>query len=681
MDLLSPDLAKKRKLLFPWEQPGNQFLADIFGDHRISAVASDPLLDPHWEPRFLQQVVTEINDHKESLDRLARPSVASPLLVQSGKPLVSRTAGASVVPFDEERHVALTRWRLIICTNPAASRVGLQLLAADKASDPEAKAAQLIEDTFRSKSTATLESRAGAILSYIRWANNTLPDPELCGMPRVFPLVEEDIYDYVCDLRINKAAPTKISRFREAVAFCFGVLGLHGAEECMASRRIEGVAYDGLSKKSIDRQAEDFLVSQVELFERSCISIPEGNTKVFIGFVTALIHWRARLSDTHHCCTEPFLDTSDAGEGFIEMGVVGTKTSHVASRMTKQLPLVGSATGVTGTRWAEAWLNERSRQGLDSSGTFLMPSIEKTGSFSSKRMTAGEFNILIREFLRAHTANALSLLRISSHSCKHTILAWSSKAGLKLSVRRTLGHHLKTGDGSVIVYSRDSQAGPLREMVNVLQAIRDRKFFPDRTRSGRWVTEEGVSSVAVGATFEEDDAIFSTDPEYCMICGTTTSRGNVVSTCSVCSQQGCTRCFPSITDEETKICKCFQCFHKAVDEDIEAASESSSGSEMDEGSEEDSTKAAEAVARVLCDSDVGVRLLKRAAGKLSDKVVQHRTLKTLHLCTDFLAGVLACGRKCSHETHTLLPSLPAFPFHQCKDCFGVMEAEVVEVTD
>ena len=57
-------------------------------------------------------------------------------------------------------------------------------------------------------------------------------------------------------------------------------------------------------------------------------AIAVGKTKAFAGFATALIHRRARMSDIFHCCEEPFVDLKDQGEGFIEVSVVGTKTSH-----------------------------------------------------------------------------------------------------------------------------------------------------------------------------------------------------------------------------------------------------------------------------------------------------------------------------------------------------------------
>eukprot|EP00971_Amphidinium_carterae_P341592 6480467-Amphidinium_carterae.1 len=52
--------------------------------------------------------------------------------------------------------------------------------------------------------------------------------------------------------------------------------------------------------------------------------------------------------------------------------------------------------------------------------------------------------------------------------------------------RRLLGRHVKPKDRSVLVYSRDALARPLRELGEVLSHIGHDRFHPDKTRSGYW---------------------------------------------------------------------------------------------------------------------------------------------------------------------------------------------------
>jgi len=47
-------------------------------------------------------------------------------------------------------------------------------------------------------------------------------------------------------------------------------------------------------------------------------------------------------------------------------------------------------------------------------------------------------------------------IRVATHSCKATLLAWSARAGFDHDVRRLLGYHSGSADQSMLVYSRDA---------------------------------------------------------------------------------------------------------------------------------------------------------------------------------------------------------------------------------
>eukprot|EP00971_Amphidinium_carterae_P205322 4075265-Amphidinium_carterae.1 len=76
-----------------------------------------------------------------------------------------------------------------------------------------------------------------------------------------------------------------------------------------------------------------------------------------------------------------------------------------------------------------------------------------------------------------------------SHSCKATLLSWAAKFDLPLHVRALLGGHVSASDASILTYSRDELAGPLRQLGRVLAAVRSGAFDPDATRSGRFQPE------------------------------------------------------------------------------------------------------------------------------------------------------------------------------------------------
>ena len=63
-------------------------------------------------------------------------------------------------------------------------------------------------------------------------------------------------------------------------------------------------------------------------------------------------------------------------------------------------------------------------------------------------------------------------------------LSWCSKLGINREARQILAYHVVPGSTSLLHYSRDEQAEPLRLLQQTLSCIRSETFFPDLTRSG-----------------------------------------------------------------------------------------------------------------------------------------------------------------------------------------------------
>eukprot|EP00971_Amphidinium_carterae_P246452 4894966-Amphidinium_carterae.1 len=64
-----------------------------------------------------------------------------------------------------------------------------------------------------------------------------------------------------------------------------------------------------------------------------------------------------------HIRSEPFIDESN-DLAFIELTSIRTKTSRLKSGRGIEVPLVGFATGVSGYKWAQAWLKARAHYQL-----------------------------------------------------------------------------------------------------------------------------------------------------------------------------------------------------------------------------------------------------------------------------------------------------------------------------
>jgi hypothetical protein len=119
----------------------------------------------------------------------------------------------------------------------------------------------------------------------------------------------------------------------------------------------------------------------------------------------------------------------------------------------------------------------------------LAPGLD--GTWSSKRLTTADCTVWMRELmLTVADVERTRALGLGSHSLKATMLSWAAKFGMPAGPRRKLGGHVKPGDRSLVEYSRDEMAGPLRELDKVVEAVRLGIFLPDCTRSGRFVHDQ-----------------------------------------------------------------------------------------------------------------------------------------------------------------------------------------------
>ena len=115
----------------------------------------------------------------------------------------------------------------------------------------------------------------------------------------------------------------------------------------------------------------------------------------------------------------------------------------------------------------------------------IVPAPSHIGQPSKRPITSSEMQVWAKTLLTHHDLD-ISGKRLTSHSCKRTTLAWCSMFGISWQDRLILGGH-SMGMRSAITYSRDVVARPLPQLEQVLEAVRDERFKPDETRSGRFV--------------------------------------------------------------------------------------------------------------------------------------------------------------------------------------------------
>ena len=113
-------------------------------------------------------------------------------------------------------------------------------------------------------------------------------------------------------------------------------------------------------------------------------------------------------------------------------------------------------------------------------------------------MTVHEAADILKDLLALGGAGIGSIANVGTHSCKATLLSWLAKYGADPMDRRLLGGHQAPNDKSLMHYSRDCLAGPLRRLAVMLSDIRCGRFNPDSSRSGRFEGEVAVANAAYG---------------------------------------------------------------------------------------------------------------------------------------------------------------------------------------
>ena len=126
-----------------------------------------------------------------------------------------------------------------------------------------------------------------------------------------------------------------------------------------------GLVSRGLKRKRDTVKRDPYPVKLVRSWESMVADVAEQEdlTKetiakcVFIGFILRTIHSRSRFGDAARVSMEPKLDIAD-GRGFVETAAKfgEYKTGYEVRKAGRLLPMVGSAFGVSGRPWAEAWL-------------------------------------------------------------------------------------------------------------------------------------------------------------------------------------------------------------------------------------------------------------------------------------------------------------------------------------
>ena len=294
------------------------------------------------------------------------------------------------------------------------------------------------------------------------------------------PMAEDRVYNYVKELQ-KTAAATAPATFLASCNFAHFLLQVEGAEAITKSLRITGACYNSAKTKKPLQQRRTLTVDEVRSLETIARTSTSDHDKYAALFFLATLYSRSRY--TGICLASTVIGDFNAdGEGFVEFNTLQSKTQVTAQQKSTFLPLVAPCVGVSGYNWGQDFIAERERQGI-SKFTYMLPWPGSKVLWIDEPLDVTSAGKWLRDLLRSEGHVLVDL--IATHSLKATTLAWAAKFDLPLESRALLGYHVARELTSTLCYSRDAQAGPLRLLMQLIAAIREGRFLPDATRSGR----------------------------------------------------------------------------------------------------------------------------------------------------------------------------------------------------
>jgi len=369
---------------------------------------------------------------------------------------------------------ALKRWLVVVISFDPATTVWMQLSAE---ADDVGKLT-VLGDLFRGKAPATLLKRARAV-------------EKLCGYFGIgsFPASEQKIYQFFQHERAKGAPPSRLKSYLEALAFCLHVFSMSELKDAVVSKRLHGCTIPSVPTCTV--QAAPLTVEELTRLHETLHEQCDWNA-MFAGAVLFVVYSRARWADAMHSCSL-LQDMDETGiTRYLEAESAVHKTMHATMYRHRMLPLVAPAMGIVQTLWADRWLEVRRGLGISLPPDHaMMPAPSSGGQPTQRPLSATEAGAWLRKVLFGRK-DQLEHKRVSAHSMKATTLSYAAKFGVDAETRLQLAYHVG-GFKMLHTYSRDAAAQPLLELEKVLTAIREGRFRPDSTRSGRFMPEPQVT--------------------------------------------------------------------------------------------------------------------------------------------------------------------------------------------
>ena len=411
---------------------------------------------------------------------------------------------------DDLRDASLTKLKSILLMDPTTTRLGELLVPVSSKPLSDHDIRKSLEQAFSKKSSNTLYKRACALTRYVEWfllLNHR-------GSP--LRLKEFDIYSYLGHLESGKAGATAASSFLEALRFLDSVAVLTCADlGLVLSPRVTGFAHQQFLRKAPLKQKDPMPCLVVAELEKLLLRQEDSVQTCILGQLLWCFHAASRWSDSMRLQCLKLEKIKDVA--LVTGEALGSKTSVTKEAQTRLLPYVAIGTGVSGMLWAEKWLDARVEEVGREPEPFLPSFSCRTGRWSSTPMSSSEAGGYLQDFVEEvrHLMEPfpkLDVQNLGTHSLKTgllTMAARSTAVRFSMAERRTLGHHIKPGDRSVLTYSREAYTSLYAKILACFREIQLGNFRPDSSALERII--EAADTMASGPPVQVDAAPLEAD--------------------------------------------------------------------------------------------------------------------------------------------------------------------------
>ena len=454
-------IAKRRRLeipRLPWEKSKGVFQASL--EHFLT-----------FEPQV---------GLKETLTVSSREPAVSPGSVEIPWTVVRRLGRMRAVPCqDDIRNAAMKRLKVLVLLDPEATRLGASLIQQTQELKEDGYIMESLSDAFRKPASSTLQKRALSLQSFAVRSYQM-------GYDSPWRLNEEQVYSLFRALREEGVKASTAPHMLEALNFMNGIAGfLFMPLDTVISARTRGVARELRLTKEPLRQRDPLSLARVRYLEELMQSSSSWLCCI-VGQFLLCIHASARWADSQNIIS---LEILGEGRGAILMAsALGSKTTLTAEAKTRYLPYACVAEGVLQKPWAAAWLAAREEQHLTFETGCLPTWRVSQGCWGDVATSSEEAAGILEELLVQGSLAPLASESIGTHSFKATMISWSGWCAcvpFTNNERRLIGHHVKRGSTSTLIYSRQYYINLCGKLLAMYQAIREGRFSPDLDVSQR----------------------------------------------------------------------------------------------------------------------------------------------------------------------------------------------------